>query len=104
MKVNSPREMLLAVAQVIEDYPERHAKYQIAYDNNGLPAHPASSTAQRFCAEGMMVRIDAEQKTCFAPDALELFKMHTFWSLSNASDRIERPALIKQLREVANQL
>lgn len=62
--LNTPRKLLLAIAQVIEDYPERWTGGSFARTNKGgKPAFVSSSQATCFCFIGMADRLCLEGAT-----------------------------------------
>jgi len=75
-KVNSSEQMIQAIVQVIEDYPERHTCGEFARTKSGMHCSPTAKEAYSFCVVGMMGRIDYEQGTNFTGTALTTLTKH----------------------------
>jgi hypothetical protein len=102
--ITDPKKLLLAVAQVIEDHPERHTKYRLARKANGRSVRVESKAAVCFCASGMMIRLVAEGTTTSdtAYAAKAIFERKIGFSLSRGNDYSTRKSLISKMRKAAS--
>ena len=60
MLLNTPKKVLLAMAQVYSDYPALFTQGTFARDRGGKQVPPFSSDAVCFCAEGFLKRLPIE--------------------------------------------
>ena len=101
--VLSAKQALKAVAQVIEDYPERWTQGWFARDKHKNRVAHNSSNAVCFCAMGMLERLVYEGTITGETESLAryLFQTKHVYGLAGANDNLEREQLVKMLREAA---
>lgn len=97
--------LLLAMAQVFEDYPDRWTKGTYARTAKGTPVDSWSRNAHAFCAEGFLARAQAEGLA----DRFEVNQAHAFLKhyagdkgVAYVNDNKGREAIIALARKAAH--
>ncbi len=101
--ITDPRQLLKALAQVIEDHPEVHTHDEYAVTKSGLAVLPESKDACKFCAIAMMRRLMAEGTTdiSVACKARDYFLIKNSMNISRANDSKFRDDFVYMLRKAA---
>lgn len=101
--LDTPKKLALAIAQVIEDYPERWTKHTLAQTNFGYSCSAGHPQAFSFCTIGMVQRLilEGSANNEVADKFYYAFSAIGVNSVAAVNDRSTSRQMVRTLRRVA---
>lgn len=101
--LDTPKKVLLAMAQVFTYYPYRWTRYDFAKAETGGPVSPKDPYAFRFCASGLLQRMTHERlcSAYTADDVSRIFLNANYNTMMTINDSKGRVEVIDALKKAA---